>query len=59
MFTVTKTNFVLIYVNCMPVFGNKHVLEKAQTCPYWVTLIYQEEFTSLTIAMSATDSSVT
>jgi hypothetical protein len=59
MFKVNNINSVLIYVNCMTIFSNIHVLEKAQTCPYLVTLMYQEEFTSLTTAMSAIFSSVT
>jgi len=26
----------------MTIFGYIRVLEKVQTCPYWVTLMYQE-----------------
>jgi len=59
MFKVTNIYSLLIYVNCMTIFGNIHAVEKAHACPYLATRKYQEEFTSLTNAMTGIVSSVT
>jgi hypothetical protein len=59
IFKATNINPVLIVLVVYPSMVIDVYQEESTTCPYLVTLVYQGDFTLLTIAMSALVDSVT
>ena len=58
VFKVMYINSVLICTSYVSIYGNVHAPRRIQTYPYLDILMYQEDFTWLTTAMSALAGSV-